>query len=145
MKKKKPPQLLKKQKQKKKRDATARGWMQMIIIDGQLCLWKDIRNMEPRKKKKKTKTLLRASLSDIHNPVKLFWVLRLITCFNVGNNFTTTNASNILSEFPCSLTKVSHGFNTQKIIIMVLIAMVTAYILTMVLLLQIIIYKEVLR
>ncbi len=68
-----------------------------------------------KKKKKKEKTLLRASLSDIHNPVKLFWVLRLITCFNVGNNFTTTNTSNILSEFPCSLTKVSHGFNTKKI------------------------------
>ncbi len=68
-----------------------------------------------KKRKKKTKTLLRASLSDIHNPVKLFWVLRLITCFNVVNNFTTTNASNILSEFPCSLTKVSHGFNTKKI------------------------------
>ncbi len=92
-----------------------------------------------KKEKKKMKTLLRASHSDrlIHNPVKLFWILRLITCFNVRNNFTTTNASNILSEFPCSLTKVSHGFNTNKKKIMVLIAMVTAYILTMVLLLQI--------
>ncbi len=69
-----------------------------------------------KKKKKKMKTLLCASLSDrlIHNPVKLWGSLRLIMCFNVGINFTTTNASNILSEFPCSLTKVSHGFNTKK-------------------------------
>ncbi len=37
--------------------------------------------------------------------MKHFWLLRLITCFDVGNNFTTTNASNILSEVPCSLTK----------------------------------------
>ncbi len=93
-----------------------------------------------KKKKKKMKTLLRVSLSDIHNPVKLFWVLRLITCFNVSNNFTTTNAFNILSEFPCSLTKVSHGFKNNhgsyshgnRI-----------YILTMVLLLQIIIQRSI--
>ncbi len=39
----------------------------------------------------------------------------------------TPNASNILSEVPCSLIKVSHGFKTnKKIKIMVLVAMVTA-------------------
>ncbi len=43
-----------------------------------------------------------------------FWLLTLITWFNVGNNFTTTNASNILFEFLCSLKKISHGFNTKK-------------------------------
>ncbi len=95
----------------------------------------------------KTKPVLHFQVGYIHNPVNLFGVLRLITCFNVGNNFTTTNASNILSEFPCSL-KVSHGFNRNKKNIyifkkiMVLVAMVTA---TFGLLLQIIIYKEVLR
>ncbi len=62
----------------------------------------------------KTKPMHHFQVGYIHSAVKLFWVLRLITCFNVGNNFTTTNAYNILSEFPCSLTKVSHGFNTIK-------------------------------
>ncbi len=61
-----------------------------------------------KKKKMKTKHARHFQLGNIHNPVKLFWVLRLITCFNVSNNFTTTNASNILSEFPCSLIQVSH-------------------------------------
>ncbi len=42
----------------------------------------------------------------IHNPVKLFGLLTL-TRYNVGNNLTTNNTSNILSE---SLTKISHGF-----------------------------------
>ncbi len=127
-----PSQLLKKKKWHAipaSAPVTARGWMQMIIIDGQLCLWKDIRNPEPRKTTKRWRPycMRHFQIGYIHNPVKLFWVLRLITCFNVGNNFTTTNASNILSAFPCSLTKVSHGFNTQKKRIMVLIAMVTAY------------------
>ncbi len=67
-----------------------------------------------KKKKKKDYCLRHFQIGYIHNPVKLFWVLRLITCFNVGNNFTTTNASKILSEFPCSLTKVSHGFNRNN-------------------------------
>ncbi len=48
----------------------------------------------------------------IHN--KVFWLLTLITCFNVGNYFTTTNTSNILSEFPCSLMKIIHSFNMNK-------------------------------
>ncbi len=80
-----------------------------------------------KEKKKMKKKPVRHFQVYIHNPVKLFGVLRLITGFNVGNNFTTTSASNILSEFPCSLTKVSHGFNTKKSNqIMVLVAMVTA-------------------
>ncbi len=79
-----------------------------------------------KKNKKKDENERHFQVGYNHNPVKLFWVLRLITFFNVGNNFTTSNASNILFQFSCSLTKVSHGFNT-------------------VLLLQIIIYKEVLR
>ncbi len=79
------------------------GGTQIIIIDGQLCLWKDIRNPAPRKKNKKG--WKRSPCVTNHNPVKLFWVLRLITCLNVGNNFTTTNASNIFSEFPCSLIR----------------------------------------
>ncbi len=45
-------------------------------------------------------------VGHILNPVKFVWVLRLITFFNIGNNFTT-NAYNILSEFPCSLTKLA--------------------------------------
>ncbi len=44
-----------------------------------------------------------------------FWLLTLITCFNVGNNLTTNNAYNVLSDFPRSLTKTSHGFTTNKI------------------------------
>ncbi len=124
-------------KKKKKKNlhaipTSARGWMQMIIIDGQLCPWKDIRNPAPKKNKKKMKTkpVRHFQVGYIHNPVKLFWVLRLM-CFNVGNNFTTTNACNILSEFPCYLTKVSHCFNTNKTKkqqqqLMVLVAMVTA-------------------
>ncbi len=32
------------------------GWMQMIIIDGQLCPWKYISSPAPRKEKKKMKT-----------------------------------------------------------------------------------------
>ncbi len=63
-----------------------------------------------KKKEMKTKPVRHFQVGYIHNPVKRFWVLRLITCFNVGNNFTITNAS-ILSEFPCFLTKVSNGFN----------------------------------
>ncbi len=58
--------------------------------------------------KKKQTNMKTKPVRHIHNPVKLIGVLSLITCFNVGN-FTTTNASNILSEIPCSLTKVSHG------------------------------------
>ncbi len=68
----------------------------------------------------KTKPVRHFQVGHIHNPVKLFGVLSLITCFNVGN-FTTTNASNILSEIPCSLTKVSHGLNfffTNKIMLL---------------------------
>ncbi len=69
----------------------------------QLCLWKNISNPAPRKKRCIT-------FRHIHNSVKRFWLLMLITCFNVGNNFTTTNAS----KFPCSLTQIIHGFNTNK-------------------------------
>ncbi len=68
-----------------------------------------------RKKEKKDEKEARASLLvHIHNPVKLFWfwVLRLITCFNVGNNLTTTNASNILGV--SMFTYESHGFNTNN-------------------------------
>ncbi len=93
------------------------------------------------KNKKINKVEARASL---HNPMKLFWLLTLITCFNVGNNFTTTNASNILSEFPCSLTKISHGFNTYKTKNYCSCSHGNCK-LTVVLLLQTIIYKEVLR
>ncbi len=60
-----PSQLLK--KKKKKRDTPFShqrprplaphvcGWMQMIIIDGQLCPWKDINSPAPRKKLKRWK------------------------------------------------------------------------------------------
>ncbi len=93
---------------------------------------------EKEKKKMKTKPVHHFQVGYIHKPVKLFLAVDVIA------NFTTTNASNILSEFPCSLRKISHGFNTNK----------TKnhgssshgnHKLTMVLLLQIIIYKEVLR
>ncbi len=101
-----PSQLLKKTK-KKKRDAPflhpcprqlaphVCGWMQIIIIDGQLCSWKDNSNPAPRKRWKRSPCV---TFRYIHNPVKLFWLLTSRTCFNVGNNFTT-NASNILYEF----------------------------------------------
>ncbi len=96
-----------------------------------------------RWEKKKKKDEARAFSGRLHNPVKLFWLLTLITRFNVGNNLTTNNASNILSDFPCSLIKIKHGFTMNK----------TKnhgscshgnHKLTMVLLLQIIVYKEVL-
>ncbi len=50
-------------------------------IDGQLCPWKDIRNQAPRKKKKKKKDeneVVHHFQVDYHNPVKDFWVLKLI-------------------------------------------------------------------
>ncbi len=61
----------------------------------------------------KTKPMRHFQVDHIHNPVKLLGVLSLIMCFNVGN-FTTTNASKILSEISCSLTKVSHGLKKKK-------------------------------
>ncbi len=54
-----PYQLLKKQKKTKHNEVPKSapahdcGWMQIIIIDGQLCLWKDISNLAPRKEKEK--------------------------------------------------------------------------------------------
>ncbi len=99
-----------------------------------------------RREKKKKKDEASASLFQvayIHNHVKLFWLLTLTTRFNVGNNLTTNNTYNILSDIPCSLTKISHGFTKNK----------TKnhgscnhgnHKLTMVLILQIIVYKEVL-
>ncbi len=67
-------------KRKKKRDTSfprprplaphACGWMQMIITDGQLCLWKDISSLAPRKKKKKkmkTKPARHFQVGCIHN------------------------------------------------------------------------------
>ncbi len=54
-------------------------------------------------KKMKTKPVSHFQIGYIHIPVKLFWVLRLITWFNVGKKFTTTNTSNTLSEIPCLL------------------------------------------
>ncbi len=65
-------------------------------------------------KKRKVKTNPCITFNHIHNPVKRVWLLMLITCFNVSNNFTTNNTSNILSEFPCSLMKINHGLNTNK-------------------------------
>ncbi len=91
------------------------------------------------KKKKRDENVARASLSGRLHSVK---TCETFLAVDVIANFTTTNASNILSEFPCSLTKISHAFNTNK----------TKNHgscrhgnrkLTMVLLLQIIIYKEV--
>ncbi len=117
------------------------GCMQIIIIDGQLCPWKWHQQSGAEKRKRKKMKPVH-HFRYIHSPVKLFWLLSLITCFNIGNHFNDT--SNILSEFPCSLMKISHGFNTNK----------TKnhgscshgnHKLTMVLFLQIIIYKEVLR
>ncbi len=67
-----------------------------------------------REKKRKLKTNPCITFNHIHNPVKLVWLLMLITCFNVSNNFTTNNTSNILSEFPCSLMTINHGLNTKK-------------------------------
>ncbi len=58
------------------------------------------------KKKKKDQAVHYFQVAYIHNPVKLFGLLTL-TRYNVGNNLTTNNTSNILSE---SLTKISHGF-----------------------------------
>ncbi len=43
----------------------------------------------------------------------------------------TNNASNILSDFPCSLTKISHGFTMNKPKIMILVAMDGNHNLTM--------------
>ncbi len=63
-----------------------------------------------REKKKKRK-MKPVHHFQVHNPVKLFALLMLITCFNVSNNL---NASNILSEFLCSLMKISHGFTSNK-------------------------------
>ncbi len=54
--------------------------------------------------------------------------------FYAGNNLkTTNNASTILSEFPCSLTKNSHGFmnKTKKPQVQVLVAMDDIHKLTM--------------
>ncbi len=114
--------------------------MQMIIIDRQLYPWKDISNPAlNEKKKEKGENEARAS---IPNPVKLFLAIALMlkTCFNVGNNLTPNNAYNILSDFLCSLMKIRTTNKTKEI--MVLVAMQSIK-LTMVLLLQIIIYKEV--
>ncbi len=71
----------------------------------------------------------------MHENASAVRLLMLITYFKVSNNFT--NASNILSDFPCSLTKISHKKNYSS--------SHGNHTLTMVLLLQIIIYKEVLR
>ncbi len=65
-------------------------------------------------KKRKVKTNPCITFNHIHNLVKLVWLLMLITYFNVSNNFNTNNTSNILSEFPCSLMKISHGLNMNK-------------------------------
>ncbi len=92
-------------------------------------------------KKKKKKTSENEARASLHIPVKLFW---LLTHFNVGNNFTSTNASNILSEFPCSHTKISHGFNKNKTKNHCSCSHGNRK-LTMVLLLQIIIYQKLLR
>ncbi len=49
----------------------------------------------------------------------------------------------ILSNFPCSLRKTSHGFTANKPKIMVLVPMDGNHTSTMVLLFQIIVYKDV--
>ncbi len=53
------------------------GWKQIIIIDGQLCPWKDNSNPAPRKEKEK-KDEARAShlVAYIHNPVTFFYCWR---------------------------------------------------------------------
>ncbi len=43
-----------------------------------------------RKKKEKKPNKMPVhhfQVTYVHNPVKLFWLLTLIMCFNVGNNF----------------------------------------------------------
>ncbi len=40
-----------------------------------------------QEKKKNDENERHFQVGYIHNPVKRFWVLRLITCFNIGNNY----------------------------------------------------------
>ncbi len=84
-----------------------RSWITMLMKRHQQC------GTKKKQTNIKTKPVRHFQVDHIHNPVKLFGGLSLVTCFNVGN-FTTTNASNILSEIPCSLTKVSHGLKKTK-------------------------------
>ncbi len=108
------------------------SWMSMIIIDEELCPWKDINNTTPRKEKGKRWSLC-ISFRYVRYPLKLFWLLTWITCFNVGNNFTTTIASKFWPPFwerwqPLSflqqknmwtsqpLTKMNHGFIVVKLL-----------------------------
>ncbi len=54
------------------------GWMQMIIIDGHLCPWKDISSQAPRKDKKKiqTKPTCHFQVGYIHNQrrIKIIYI-----------------------------------------------------------------------
>ncbi len=85
--------------------------------------------------KKKKENEAHASL---HNPVKLFW---LLTCLNVGNNFTPQ--TNLI--FSCSLMKITHGFNMNKTKNHCSCSYGNRKLTGFIRLLQIIIYKEVLR
>ncbi len=79
----------------------------------------------------------------IYNPVKLFWLLTLITCFNVGIIIEPLHLIFSLS-FHVPLQKLAMVLLQIKPKIMVLVAMDGKHKLTMVLLL-IIVYKEVLK
>ncbi len=82
-----------------------------------------------KKKEKKPKIKNHASLSGTFITLwNFFWLLTLITCFSVGNNLTTNNASALIFSvsFHVPLQNISHGFTTNKTKkIMVLVAMVT--------------------
>ncbi len=117
-----PSQLLK--KKKKKPDAPfphprplaphVCGWMQMIVIDGQLCPWKDISSPAPKKEKKKkmkTKPARHFQVGYIHNQrsIKTIYIyifvviktdlsqqqpLKWLKCIRLyKNNNTITNRS----------------------------------------------------
>ncbi len=43
------------------------GWMQIIIIDGQLCPWKDISNPAQRKEKEKKDEARASLLGSLHS------------------------------------------------------------------------------
>ncbi len=114
------------------------GWMQMIIT-----IPVETHQQSGAKKRKKRWSLC-ITFRYIHNPVKLFWLLTLIMCFNVSNNLTPNNASNILS-FHVPLRKLAMVLTQIKPKIMVPVSH-GDHKWSMVLLLQIglIVYKEVL-
>ncbi len=107
------------------------GWMQMMIIDIQLCPWKDFSSLAPRKEKEKQ---IKPSGTFIIQ-WNFFWPLRLIMCFNISNNLTTNSTYKILwvSMFPYENLPWFFLLRIKPKII-VLVAMNVIHKLTMVLL-----------